>query len=129
MPNCQCFFCRGSLQWNLPMFSTANVLCYTISRRAGGGHFSLSPLMHWCEWLRDDWAIFCGSSTKEVPYPPSQVSHSQVHQWGKIGEAPDQMIKVQCGSHDTRIKHHLCASHHTTYTEPSKHNKPLSPGV
>ena len=32
MPNRQCFFCQGSLQWNLPMFSTANVSRYTVCR-------------------------------------------------------------------------------------------------
>ena len=30
MPNRQCFFRQGSLQWNSPMFSTANVLRYTV---------------------------------------------------------------------------------------------------
>ena len=30
MPNRQCFFCQGSLQWNPPMFSTANVSHYMV---------------------------------------------------------------------------------------------------
>ena len=30
LPNRQCFFCQGSLQWNSPMFCAANVSRYTV---------------------------------------------------------------------------------------------------